>query len=72
MEEVISQLEEVMGAIGNVRDEVEDISDKLEDLKENGMILNIDNFKTELERQGLLTEELKDFIENYMTFDNES
>lgn len=42
----------------------------LEDLKDNA-ILNLDNFKRELERQGLWNDKLESFIENYMRFDNE-
>ncbi len=33
-------------------------------------IENLENFEFELERQGLMTEQLKEFIENYMRFDN--
>ncbi len=46
-----------------------EIADELDSLKEY-MILDINNFKRELERQDLMTEELRDFIENYMRFDN--
>lgn len=34
------------------------------------MIYDIDNFKRELERQNLMTEQLNEFIRNYMLFDN--
>lgn len=46
-----------------------EIADDLEELKKY-MILNVNNFERELERQGLMTEKLRDFIENYMKFDN--
>lgn len=35
-----------------------------------GEIKDVDNFKRELRRQGLATDELDDFIENYMRWDN--
>lgn len=49
--------------------ELDEIADKLEELKED-MILNLDNFKRELERAGLMTNKLENFIEDYMRWDN--
>lgn len=49
--------------------ELNEIADELEGLKDN-TILDVDNFKRELERAGLMMKELKDFIENYMRWDN--
>ncbi|MCI8396173.1 MAG: hypothetical protein HFJ52_00230 [Clostridia bacterium] len=51
--------------------ELDKICNELKNLG-NKAILNIENFKRELERQGLMTEKVADFIENYMRFDNES
>lgn len=42
--------------------DLEDIDDEI--------IYDANNFKRELERQGLMTQKLKDFIENYMAWDN--
>ena len=42
----------------------------LEDM-ENDIIFNVENFRLELERANLMTKELDEFIENYMTFDND-
>lgn len=50
--------------------EIEEIAEKLEELRED-MIINIGNFKRELDRQGLLTAKLEDFIDNYVRWDNE-
>lgn len=33
-------------------------------------IIDIDNFKRELKRAGLYSKEFKNFLENYMRFDN--
>lgn len=41
----------------------------LENIDEN-IIYNVHNFKYQLERVGLMTDELDNFIENYMKFDN--
>lgn len=40
-----------------------------DDLKENA-ILDVEKFKRQLEQQNLMTEQLEEFIENYMRFDN--
>lgn len=41
----------------------------LEEIKENS-ILDLDKFKGELEHQNLMTNELREFIDRYMQFDN--
>ena len=43
--------------------------EKYEDLKENS-ILDLDKFKRELEVQNLMSDELREFIDSYMQFDN--
>lgn len=60
MDEIIKFLEQM---------EKYEMSDKLDRLKDNA-ILNIDNFKRELERAGLMNKKLQEFIENYMRWDN--
>lgn len=45
------------------------IEDAINKFKRNA-ILDIGDFRRELQRQGLMTEELEEFIENYMRFDN--
>lgn len=37
---------------------------------EGEIIYNVENFRFELERAGLRTEKLDEFIENYMRWDN--
>ena len=61
MDEIIEKLECL---------EYYDIADELNDLINENMILDLDRFKRELNTQGLMNEELRDFIENYMRFDN--
>lgn len=60
MDEIIEKLKE----IGH-----EEIGHELEDLKDN-MILNVEDFKRELDRKKLKTPELEEFIESYMRWDN--
>ena len=50
------------------RDGLEETMDKIKNIEP---IWNVDDFEKELERQGLMTKELEEFIENYMRFDND-
>lgn len=50
------------------RDGLEETMDKIKNIEP---IWNVDDFEKELERQGLMTEKLEEFIENYMRFDND-
>lgn len=34
------------------------------------IIYDVNNFKRELERQGLMTKKIEDFIDNYLRWDN--
>lgn len=54
---------------GQLCENAEELEEKHEDLKEKS-ILDLDKFKRELETQGLLTDELREFIDRYMQFDN--
>lgn len=38
--------------------------------KKKYTIIDVDNFKRELKRAGLYSKEFKNFLENYMRFDN--
>lgn len=49
--------------------ELDNLWDKLED-KSNTTIKDIDNFKRELKRDGLYSEEMEEFLENYMKYYN--
>ena len=53
----------------DARDELNRLYDTLEE-KSNNSIKDIDNFKRELKRDGLYSEELEEFIEQYMTYYN--
>ena len=77
MEEIIDQLRSLALRLNenNEREaiELDDIADSLENLfydSEEESILDIDKFKRELQNQNLMTKSSKDFIENYMRFDN--
>lgn len=47
----------------------EAVDEVIEDLKSN-TIMDVDNFKMQLKREGLMTAKLNEFIENYMRWDN--
>ena len=51
------------------RNELDKIYDVIEE-KSNNSIKDINNFKRELKRDGLYTEELEQFIEQYMFYYN--
>ena len=51
------------------RDELNRLYDTIEQ-KSNNSIKDIDNFKRELKRDGLYSEKLEEFIEQYMNYYN--
>lgn len=51
------------------RDELNRLYDTIEEKSNNG-IKDINNFKRELKREGLYSEKLDDFIEEYMKYYN--
>ena len=53
--EIISEVIEKAGDLENINDEI---------------IYDVNNFIRELDRAGLKTKELQEFIENYMRWDN--
>lgn len=73
MLEIIKELRKSVLEIGleyeGLSSGLDALEEKYEDLKENS-ILDLDKFKRELETQGLLTDELREFIDRYMQFDN--
>jgi hypothetical protein len=50
--------------------ETEDMIIEIQNNKERKMIKNISNFKRELKREGLYSNKLDDFIEDYMKYYN--
>ena len=52
---------------------INDAIDKACDIEsiKDEIIYDVDNFKRELEKAGHMTDELEDFIENYMRWDND-
>lgn len=67
MDEIINRLHRIADIEfdGNF----DEIADELEEMKE-WMILDIDSFKRELERQHLMTNKLNEFIDDYMRWNN--
>lgn len=53
----------------DAKDELYDIYDLIEENSKNS-IKDIDNFKRELKREGLCSEKLEEFIEEYMKYYN--
>ena len=68
-----NKLDEASWEISNARRTLDDLEIKLRDKEEqqnNNSIKDIDNFKRELKRDGLYSERLEEFIEQYMTYYN--
>ena len=67
--ELYNQLDNIGGSISKVRDNLDNLENEIKQ-NENKSIKDIDNFKRELKREGLYTEELDNFIEQYMIYYN--
>lgn len=69
----INQVEDYLCDVGldleYARDELNRLYDTIEEKSNNG-IKDINNFKRELKREGLYSEKLDDFIEEYMKYYN--
>lgn len=67
------KLDEASWEISNARRTLDDLEIKLRDKEEqqnNNSIKDIDNFKRELKREGLYSNKLEEFIEQYMIYYN--
>lgn len=49
---------------------MKEIKEVIKEEMEDNSIIDVYKFKNELKQQNLMTEELDEFIENYMRFDN--
>ena len=70
------KIDEVENCISDIGWDLEDVQKELDEINnlieesEKGSIKDIDNFKRELKREGLYSEKLDDFIEQYMIYYN--
>ena len=62
-------LDDIICDISSAKEELNNLWDKLEE-KSNTGIKNIENLKRELKRDGLYSEKLEEFLENYMKYYN--
>lgn len=75
-EDLKKKIDEIEDCISNIGWDLEDVQKELDNINnlieqsEKGSIKNIDNFKRELKREGLHSEKLDDFIEQYMIYYN--
>lgn len=76
MEEIKEQLKEIsmylrenLYELSSMADNIAEIYDFVE-LQSKSSIKSIDNFKRELKRDGLYSEKLEEFIEQYMIYYN--
>lgn len=76
MEEILKQLKQINIAVNNCEDEIiyarnnfNYIYEEIDNMKRKS-IINLNEFKRRLRENGLYTEELDEFIENYLKFYN--
>ena len=76
MEKLLDKLNAIGIAIDNIEDELIDaknefdgIYEEVYTMKKSG-IVNVRLFKLKMQQEGLLTQEIDDFIENYLKFYN--
>lgn len=75
-EKLKKKINEIENCISDIGWDLEDVQKELENINslieqsEKGSIKDIDNFKRELKREGLYSEKLDDFIEQYMIYYN--
>lgn len=58
-----------MGSNKEIIDKAIESACDLENIDDE-IIYNVNNFKRELEKQGLMTKKLEDFIDSYLRWDN--
>lgn len=71
--ELCEDCENLQSQCDSWRDEYDELENEHEEVKKrikDEIITDVDNFKRELERAGLMTNELKNFIEDYLRWDN--
>ncbi len=67
--ELYNQLDNIGWDISEAKQSLEDLENSLK-VKDEKVIKDIDNLKRELKRDGLYSDKLEDFLENYMKYYN--
>lgn len=76
MEEKIKKIMELSNCLDNIGWEINDAVEALNDLEievrnqDNNCIKDVNNLKRELKRDGLYSEKMEEFLENYMRYYN--
>ena len=73
LNEILQKLKSIQGDFEIVNEYLAETEDMIETIKNNqerNMIKDINNFKRELKRDGLYSNKLDDFIEDYMKYYN--
>ena len=69
LSEIQDYIESAEWDLTYAKEELNNLWDKLEEKNENS-IKNIENLKRELKRDGLYSEKLEEFLDNYMKYYN--
>lgn len=76
MEEIRTRLIELYNCLDNISWDISDAKESLDGLeisikeKENNSIKDLDNFKRQLKRDGLYSDKLEEFLDDYMKYYN--
>lgn len=74
IEDKINRIYDMIDSAGwemsNALDEVNSLLTNIQNIENEG-IKNVENFKRELMRAGLYSEKLKEFVDNYIRWDNQ-
>lgn len=69
LSEIQDCIESAEWDLNNAADELNDLWDKLAEQSDKG-IKDLSNFKRELKRDGLYSDKIEEFLENYMKYYN--
>lgn len=69
LSEIQDCIESAEWDLNNATDELNDLWDKLAEQSDKG-IKDLNNFKRELKRDGLYSQKIEEFLENYMKYYN--
>lgn len=69
LSEIQDCIESAEWGLNNATDELNDLWDKLAEQSDKG-IKDLNNFKRELKRDGLYSQKIEEFLENYMKYYN--
>lgn len=68
LDQIWNRIDDAMWELSEARQEIDTMQDNM--IENNNSIKDLDNFKRELKRDGLYSEKLEEFLEDYMKYYN--